>query len=193
MRSTDDLDRPVRIPLSHAVWLARSAKRSEPARAARAGGGVRTRLRSTAGVAIRTVTSMRVLSVLLPALGGAAILGVIVVLMTQDRAMAIGLLVFSPVYVPLMTLLMISGRGLFGMGRTLAGDVSRAMLGLLRCPSCGYDLSRSPVEEDGCRHCPECGSAWSDERCGERGRAPARVVVIHPFGTPDGSEPTREP
>ncbi|MBX3385855.1 MAG: hypothetical protein KF768_04740 [Phycisphaeraceae bacterium] len=134
----------------------------------------------------RLLTSVRVLSVLLPAVGAAMILGVIAVLMTQDRAMAIGLLVFSPVYVPLMTLLMISGRGLFGVGNSLAGDIASAMLSALRCPVCGYDLSRSPAEPDGCRHCPECGSAWSDERCGERARSPAKVVVIEHFDEPQG-------
>jgi hypothetical protein len=29
-----------------------------------------------------------------------------------------------------------------------------------RCASCGYDLTRLPIESDGCIVCPECGAAW---------------------------------
>lgn len=28
------------------------------------------------------------------------------------------------------------------------------------CASCGYDLDDVPAQEDACRICPECGSAW---------------------------------
>lgn len=28
------------------------------------------------------------------------------------------------------------------------------------CVVCGYDLSATPVAEDGCVDCPECGGAW---------------------------------
>ncbi len=30
-----------------------------------------------------------------------------------------------------------------------------------RCASCGYDLGSTPALDDGCRICPECGSAWN--------------------------------
>lgn len=29
-----------------------------------------------------------------------------------------------------------------------------------RCVRCLYDMSRCPIEDDDCRICPECGSAW---------------------------------
>lgn len=179
MRASDDRDRPVRIPMRHVRWLARRNRPDAGPRPRRSFG------RAVRDLA-RVLFSFRVLSVLLPALGASIILGVLIVLMTQDRAMAIGLLVFSPVYVPLMMLLMISGRGLFGIGRSLAGDVIAAMLARMRCPACGYDLSRSPVESDGCRQCPECGAAWSEELLGKsRGRA-TRVVVVEAFKAGDG-------
>ena len=28
------------------------------------------------------------------------------------------------------------------------------------CPSCAYAMRPTPVQSDGCRVCPECGSAW---------------------------------
>ncbi|MEQ9097306.1 MAG: hypothetical protein RIE32_13705 [Phycisphaerales bacterium] len=28
------------------------------------------------------------------------------------------------------------------------------------CPACGYSIAGLEPEEDGCRICPECGSAW---------------------------------
>ena len=45
-----------------------------------------------------------------------------------------------------------------------------------RCGSCGYDLAKLPVAEDGCTVCPECGAAWqlhlcSGERRGDRHNA----------------------
>ncbi len=35
-----------------------------------------------------------------------------------------------------------------------------AWLGLGLCPACGYSIAEIEPEEDGCRVCPECGSAW---------------------------------
>jgi hypothetical protein len=29
-----------------------------------------------------------------------------------------------------------------------------------RCPACGYSLTLTRPEEDGCRVCSECGAAW---------------------------------
>lgn len=39
------------------------------------------------------------------------------------------------------------------------------------CASCGYDLQALDIEGDGCRQCPECGSAWRD---------PAVVAALAP-------------
>lgn len=36
----------------------------------------------------------------------------------------------------------------------------RAGLALGFCPSCGYPVTGLKVQNDGCRVCPECGSAW---------------------------------
>lgn len=35
-----------------------------------------------------------------------------------------------------------------------------AALAEAHCPSCGYSVACSAKEPDGCRICPECGSAW---------------------------------
>ena len=34
-----------------------------------------------------------------------------------------------------------------------------------RCDACGYAIDRLPVEDDGCRVCPECGAAWRVPGC----------------------------
>ncbi len=36
-----------------------------------------------------------------------------------------------------------------------------ALLVIGHCPSCGYDLTELPREDDGCVVCPECGAAWA--------------------------------
>lgn len=74
--------------------------------------------------------------------------------------MFLGLIVFGPVMVPLLTLALLAGRGALGLGRGLGPMVRDAMLAADRCPACGYDLAGSPVEPDACRVCPECGAAW---------------------------------
>ncbi len=38
-----------------------------------------------------------------------------------------------------------------------------------RCGSCGYDLAKLPVAEDGCTVCPECGAAWQLHLCSDCG------------------------
>jgi hypothetical protein len=49
----------------------------------------------------------------------------------------------------------------YGIRRTRFGKVAGAMLKYLRCPHCGYDLRRLPVDPgDGATVCPECGCAW---------------------------------
>ncbi len=51
---------------------------------------------------------------------------------------------------------------------------SRGLIAIGCCPSCGYDLLKLPVEDDGCRVCPECGAAWrlpSDDRPRDAGEA----------------------
>lgn len=41
------------------------------------------------------------------------------------------------------------------------------------CASCAYDLTATPAEADGCRVCPECGSAWraNQDAAGPRSHA----------------------
>jgi hypothetical protein len=43
---------------------------------------------------------------------------------------------------------------------------ARAMTGFVLaegcCPGCGYRISSTPEELDGCRVCPECGAAWRE-------------------------------
>lgn len=41
------------------------------------------------------------------------------------------------------------------------GRIRKIMLKYLRCPHCGYDLRKLPVDsDDGATVCPECGCAW---------------------------------
>ena len=48
--------------------------------------------------------------------------------------------------------------------------IGRVMLKHLRCPHCGYNVSRLPASpEDGATVCPECGCAWHLEESQSRG------------------------
>jgi hypothetical protein len=43
---------------------------------------------------------------------------------------------------------------------------AESILRIGRCPSCGYRLGGAPVDDDGLIVCPECASAWKQERVG---------------------------
>jgi len=47
--------------------------------------------------------------------------------------------------------------------KSFSQQFSRAIRSTGRCARCLYDLSRCPIEDDDCRICPECGSAWKVE------------------------------
>ncbi len=48
-----------------------------------------------------------------------------------------------------------------------------------RCGSCGYELAKLPIAEDGCTVCPECGAAWQLHLCSGCG---------HDLGVDDSQE-----
>lgn len=55
--------------------------------------------------------------------------------------------------------------------RLVACEVAQAYADRGLCGSCGYGLADAKPEADGCRVCPECGSAWLAERPAERAHA----------------------
>jgi hypothetical protein len=50
--------------------------------------------------------------------------------------------------------------GLVLYGRGAGERIASHHLRRGRCPTCGYDLTRSPTNDDGIVTCSECGSAW---------------------------------
>ncbi|MBX3403456.1 MAG: hypothetical protein KF699_08610 [Phycisphaeraceae bacterium] len=146
LRVMDDRDRPAVIPLARVGelprwWRARLGPWS---------------LRRAPRIAWRIVRTPAVVL----AVAAACILSVLARLLLEDMAMFLGLIVFGPVMVPLLTLALFAGRGMLGLGRGLGPTLRDAMLAWDCCPSCGYDLSASMPERDLCRVCPECGAAW---------------------------------
>jgi len=41
-----------------------------------------------------------------------------------------------------------------------ARRLADCLLAFRCCAACGYDLRSTPVAQDGCTVCPECGAAW---------------------------------
>lgn len=110
--------------------------------------------------------------------GACGVLGILVRLLAEDLSTGLGLMIFSPVAVPLITLSLATSRGVLGLGGTLPGRMRRAMLALHRCPACGYDLSVSEPGPDGCVVCPECAAAWTHAQTGAGAERGAEVVVV---------------
>lgn len=142
----DDRDRPAPIPVAHARELPAWWRR-------RYGPWSWRRAPKIAWAILRTPAVVL-------GIAAACLLGVLAMMLAEDTAMFLGLIVFGPVVVPLLTLGLFAGRGVLGLGRGLGPTVRDAMLDAARCPSCGYDLSASVAEADLCRVCPECGAAW---------------------------------
>lgn len=142
----DDRDRPAPIPVAHVRELPAWWRR-------RYGPWSWRRAPKIAWAILRTPAVVL-------GLAAACLLGVLARMLAEDTAMFLGLIVFGPVVVPLLTLGLFAGRGVLGLGRGLGPTVRDAMLDAARCPSCGYDLSASVAESDLCRVCPECGAAW---------------------------------
>lgn len=121
------------------------------------------------------------------AVGGMAIISLLMIILVQDRSTGFGLVVFSPVAVPLLSLGMLSVRGLIGVRGGLPEAMRLAMLHAQRCPACAYDLAgRQAVgvgvaggpEHDEVVRCSECGAAWDAQRLGaDAYRGPTVVVV----------------
>lgn len=109
------------------------------------------------------------------AIGAMCLLGVLIGLLVEDRSMFLGLMIFSPVMVPLLTLSLITGRAVLGAGRGLGVRIRDAILSEGRCPGCGYGLKEIAAAGDGCRVCPECGAAWA---LPHGDHAAAEVVVV---------------
>jgi hypothetical protein len=50
--------------------------------------------------------------------------------------------------------------GFVSVARLMRPYAFRAALAMELCPACGYSLTATTPESDGCTVCPECGAAW---------------------------------
>lgn len=146
MRALDDRGRPICIPLSQIAALAHARARSSMTR----------RPISLVRLPLALLTS----PVGLLSLGALSLIGVLLRLLVEDRSMFLGLMIFSPVVMPLLTLSLLTGCAASRFGRELGPRVRDAVLADGRCAACGYDIREIGAAEDGCRVCPECGAAW---------------------------------
>jgi hypothetical protein len=48
------------------------------------------------------------------------------------------------------------------------------------CPTCGYDLTGTPVADDGCRICSECSAAWRFARDAKSGDPSGDAKISQP-------------
>lgn len=163
IRTIDDRDRPIRLPLRRVRWPL--------------GFWWKRRDLSWRGLRREIVWLARKPAVWL-ALGGIGLLITLVLLTLQDTAMGLGMLVISPVAAPILALALVTGRGLIGLGGDLPRIIRAALLQAERCPLCEYELGQLDCQPDGCITCPECGAAWNWDAIGNRGGRDPVVVVI---------------
>lgn len=112
---------------------------------------------------------------------GLAALGWIVVVMgllSQNAAVGLGLMVTSPVIMPMIAFAMVFARGVLGLGGRMPGWVILQMLADGRCPRCGYEIGGVPADGDGCAVCPECGAAWQWTAIGDRISDVPEVITL---------------
>lgn len=164
VRSHDDRGRPVR--LAHA-GLAESVRRWR-----RSLGPLQPRRLP------RMVRRVAFTGPFIAFIGACGVFGVLARLASEDLSTGLGLLVLTPIAVPLITLMLVTSRGVLGLGGGLPDRMRRAMLALHRCPSCGYDLSASEAGADGCVVCPECSAAWLHAQTGAGAERGSEVVVV---------------
>lgn len=180
VRSKDDLGHPVRLAhlgMAHAAtdWRRRLLRRRS------------TGIVGFARLVVRTVATGPVLALI----GGVAITGVLTAVAISDRYAGFGLVLFSPIFVPLITAALLAGRGLLGLGGRLPEAMRTAMLTRSLCPTCGYGLAGVPSDDAGMVGCPECGACWERAEVGRVGKRIAEVVVIADVGSMDGPEAER--
>ncbi len=110
-------------------------------------------------------------------IGGIAISTVLILVALSDRFAGFGLILFSPIFVPLITAGLLAGRGLLGLGGRLPEAMRSAMLVRGRCPACGYGLGGVPQGEGGLVGCPECQAKWEANALFAARAAPEVVVI----------------
>lgn len=120
---------------------------------------------------------------ILAAIGGVLVVALITAIMINDRSTGFGLLVFTPIMVPLITAGLLAGRGLLGLGGWLPNAMRIAQLARHACPACNYDLRGiDPVHPEGMSEahvvCPECRATWVSANLGPAARARPETVVI---------------
>ncbi len=125
---------------------------------------------------------------LLIVIGTTALLALMVALAIRETAVAIWMLLFSPVMTTLLVIFASAGLGLLGMVTTMGELAVRALLWKKKCPGCGYELGGVPRErveggggvavKDEIVRCPECASVWRAERLGREDEPVVEVVVV---------------
>ncbi len=126
------------------------------------------------------------------ALGMAAILTILVAVAWSDRYAGFGLVLFSPIFVPLITAALVSIRGIAGGRSKLIDAMQGSMLARSTCPACGYHMGDLPAGADGLVTCPECRAAWSSERFGHGARSGPVVEVLADWNRPVSLADERE-
>lgn len=95
-------------------------------------------------------------------LGLAGVWGIMMLIDTLEQhvpkalAYAVGLLAYILVFVA-------SAKAIEGPARRI---YRRGWLGMGLCACCAYRITELRAEADGCRVCPECGSAWKLDQAG---------------------------
>lgn len=174
LRTHDDAGRsvPVYLRALGLVWQDRRA--SMPA----------WTLRSAPRRIARIVASGPVLI----AAGLTAILAILAAVAWSDKYAGFGLVLFSPIFVPLITAALVGMRGIAGGRSRLIDAMQVAMLARHACPACGYEMGRIPAGQDGLVLCPECRASWAVERLGDGGRTGEVIEITdwqRPVTTPD--------
>jgi hypothetical protein len=164
IRIRDDRDRPVGLlpaglPLALRDWAAALPP---------------FRLRTAPRRLLRAFTHGPGLAVL----GALAIVATLITVWSADHAVGFGLIIFTPVAVPMLTAALLATRGLLGLGGWLPGAMRASLLARHRCAACGYTLNGLAPDPDGCLTCPECASAWDAAYLGPAAHAGPTVVVL---------------
>lgn len=120
-------------------------------------------------------------------LGACGVVFFIGFMLYEDASTGLGLMIFSPIFVSMLSLALATGRAALGLGGALPGRMCRAMLWTERCPACGYDLSSMDAHADGCIVCPECAAAWEADRIGPNADLRPKVIVISDWSGPPPS------
>lgn len=150
IRTTDDRGRSARVALlaparGDARWPLVSI-------ALGTAGATIELLRSRAGLSVLTMLALTLCMLALLGLGG---------------PFAAFLILFTPVASVLILVAVNSLTSIGVLAQEARYTLRSRWIAARRCPSCAYDLTGVPIENDRCRQCPECGGAWRVDEIAE--------------------------